>query len=67
MAIAFAREGADILISYLPVEQEDAEQTRHWVEETGRRCVPLSRAIDRDLRDALCQSPRPECIGHLNA
>jgi len=38
VAIAFAREGADILISYLN-EHEDAEQTRHWVKEAGRQCV----------------------------
>ncbi|MGW9613900.1 SDR family oxidoreductase [Streptomyces diastaticus] len=39
VAIAFAREGANVLVSYLD-EHEDAEQTRHWVEEAGRRCVP---------------------------
>ncbi|TXN00162.1 SDR family oxidoreductase [Methylobacterium sp. WL64] len=39
VAIAFAREGADVLISYLPVEQEDADETKRWVEEAGQRCV----------------------------
>ncbi len=39
VAIAFAREGADILISYLPEEEEDALETARWVEEAGRRCV----------------------------
>jgi hypothetical protein len=38
VAIAFAREGADVLISYL-CEQEDARETAHWVEEAGRRAV----------------------------
>lgn len=38
-AIAFAREGADVAISYLPDEQEDADQTREHVEAAGRRCV----------------------------
>lgn len=38
VAIAFAREGADVLISYLPVEQDDAEETKRWVEQAGRRC-----------------------------
>ena len=38
VAIAFAREGADVLISYLD-EHEDAEQTAHWVREAGRRPV----------------------------
>ena len=36
MAIAFAREGADILCSYLE-EDEDAAETKRWVEQAGRR------------------------------
>jgi NAD(P)-dependent dehydrogenase (short-subunit alcohol dehydrogenase family) len=38
VAIAFAREGADVLISYLD-ENEDAQETAHRVEEAGRRAV----------------------------
>jgi len=38
VAIAFAREGADVLVSYLN-ENEDAEETAHWVREAGRRAV----------------------------
>ena len=38
VAIAFAREGADVLISYLD-ENEDAEDTRRLVEEAGRKAV----------------------------
>jgi NAD(P)-dependent dehydrogenase (short-subunit alcohol dehydrogenase family) len=38
IAIAFAREGADVIISYLD-EHEDAEETRRWVEEAGRVAV----------------------------
>jgi NAD(P)-dependent dehydrogenase (short-subunit alcohol dehydrogenase family) len=38
VAIAFAREGADVVISYLD-EHEDAEETRRWVEEAGRTAV----------------------------
>src|SRR5216110_3309604 len=38
VAVAFAREGADVLISYL-CEHEDARETAHWVEEAGRRAV----------------------------
>ena len=41
VAIAFAREGADVAISYLPDEQSDAEQTQQWVEEAGRTAVLL--------------------------
>ena len=36
VAIAFAREGADVLIAYLN-EHEDAQQTARWVKEAGRR------------------------------
>jgi NAD(P)-dependent dehydrogenase (short-subunit alcohol dehydrogenase family) len=38
VAIAFAREGADVLISYLN-EHDDARDTAKYVEEAGRRCV----------------------------
>lgn len=40
-AIAFAREGADVLLSYLPEEEADGEETRRWVERAGRRAVKL--------------------------
>src|SRR5215217_880479 len=30
-AIAFAREGADVAISYLPEEEEDAQDTADWI------------------------------------
>jgi NAD(P)-dependent dehydrogenase (short-subunit alcohol dehydrogenase family) len=38
VAIAYAREGADVLISYLN-EHKDAEETKRWVEEAGRKAV----------------------------
>jgi NAD(P)-dependent dehydrogenase (short-subunit alcohol dehydrogenase family) len=38
VAIAYAREGADVLISYLN-EDEDAQETARWVEEAGRQAV----------------------------
>ena len=40
VAIAFAREGADVAIGYLSeTEDQDAEETRRWVEKAGRRCL----------------------------
>jgi NAD(P)-dependent dehydrogenase (short-subunit alcohol dehydrogenase family) len=49
VAIAYAREGADVAISYLAVEQADAEDTRAWVEKAGQRCVLLPGDIrERD-------------------
>ncbi len=40
VAIAYAREGADVLCSYLN-EDEDAEATRRIVEDAGRRCITV--------------------------
>nr|WP_314089224.1 SDR family oxidoreductase [uncultured Shinella sp.] len=40
VAIAFAREGADIAISYLS-EDQDANETAHWVEEAGSKALVL--------------------------
>jgi NAD(P)-dependent dehydrogenase (short-subunit alcohol dehydrogenase family) len=47
VAIAFAREGANVLISYLPEEEQDAEETRMWVQQAERRAVK----IPGDIRD----------------
>ena len=44
VAIAFAREGADVLISYLK-EHDDAKETKHLVEEAGRKAVLLAGDI----------------------
>ncbi|MGN8258444.1 glucose 1-dehydrogenase [Pseudomonas sp. SMSB3] len=40
VAIAYAREGADVAISYLD-EHEDAQETARWVEAAGRKCLLL--------------------------
>jgi len=40
VALAFAREGADVAISYLS-ENEDAQETRRLVEDAGRECLLL--------------------------
>ena len=41
VAIAFAREGADVALGYLPEEQADAEETAHWIREAGARAFLL--------------------------
>lgn len=46
VAIAFAREGADVVISYLE-EHDDAEETAHWVTKAGRKAV----MIPGDIQD----------------
>lgn len=40
VAIAYAREGADVLVSYLD-EHDDAEETRRWVADAGRKAVVM--------------------------
>ncbi|HLW24631.1 MAG TPA: SDR family oxidoreductase [Steroidobacteraceae bacterium] len=51
-AIAFAREGADVVINYLPVEQPDADEVLALIKEAGRKGV----GVAGDLRsEAFCQ------------
>lgn len=47
VAIAYAREGADVALNYLPEEQSDAEDTARWIEKAGRKAVLLPA----DLRE----------------
>ncbi len=52
VAIAFAREGADVAISYLKEEEADAQETRRWVEEAGQKGI----TVPGDIRDQrLCR------------
>ena len=52
VALCFAKEGADILFTCLPEENEDVQDTVKLVEATGRRCV----ALPGDIRQkAFCQ------------
>jgi NAD(P)-dependent dehydrogenase (short-subunit alcohol dehydrogenase family) len=51
VALAFAREGADVAINFLPEEQSDADETSRWVKDAGRKCI----ALPGDLQDeAFC-------------
>ncbi|GAB5543783.1 MAG: SDR family oxidoreductase [Sandaracinaceae bacterium] len=47
VCVLFAREGADVAFTYLPVEQADAEETARAIESEGRRAL----AIPMDVRD----------------
>jgi NAD(P)-dependent dehydrogenase (short-subunit alcohol dehydrogenase family) len=58
VAIAFAREGADVAISYLD-EHEDAKETARWVEEAGRQCLLLPGDL---TEKAQCQSIVDETV-----
>jgi len=47
VALAFAREGADVLISYLN-EDEDARETARWVTDAGRKAVTVPGDIGQE-------------------
>ncbi|MEU4220389.1 SDR family oxidoreductase [Actinoplanes sp. NPDC026623] len=62
VAIAFAREGADVLIAYLPEEEADARDTAQLVEKAGRRAV----TVPGDIRDeAHCAAVVERAVGEL--
>jgi NAD(P)-dependent dehydrogenase (short-subunit alcohol dehydrogenase family) len=47
VAIAFAREGADVVISYLS-EDEDAKETEKWIKEAGKKALLISGDISEE-------------------
>lgn len=61
-AIAYAREGADVAINYLPAEDSDAREVIQLIKKAGRNGVP----IPGDLRDrAFCQRLVSEAVQKL--
>lgn len=62
VAVLYAREGADVAITYLPVEQKDAEKTRNEVEAAGQKCV----LIQGDLtEEAFCKEAVARTVKEL--
>ena len=51
-AIAFAREGADVAIGYLPAEQKDAEEVANYIRQAGRKAVLLPGDV---ANEAFCE------------
>lgn len=45
VAVAFAREGADVLVSYLEEEEADAKETAELVRQAGRRAIQVAGDI----------------------
>jgi len=66
VAIAFAREGADVAISFLPEEQKDADESIRWVEQAGRKSLALPGDIQQEqtCRDLVEQTFAR--FGHLD-
>jgi hypothetical protein len=67
VAIAFAREGADVVISYLGgMEEADAADTVEWVEKAGRRAIAIAGDIqDPDVCRSLVERTGDE-LGNLD-
>ncbi len=61
VAILFAKEGADIAVSYLN-EHEDAEETKRQVEQEGRRCLLLAGDIGDE---AFCRQAVQRTVSEL--
>lgn len=61
-AIAFAREGADVAINYLPAEEPDAQEVIALIRNAGRRAI----ALPGDLRDeAFCEQLVDQAVKQL--
>jgi len=62
VALAYAREGADVVLSYLPTEEEDAQVTARVVKDAGRTAV----TAPGDLREeAFCQELVERTVSEL--
>ena len=48
VAIAYAREGADVAIAYLPVEEKDAKETAAWIEKAGRKALLIPGDLSKE-------------------
>jgi len=71
VAIAFAREGADVVLSYLPEEQPDADEVIELIEKTGRRAIPMPGDIsdegfcDMLITEAVEQMGRIDILANI--
>ena len=63
VAIAYAREGADVAFTYLPEEEQDAEQTVQLIEDAGGRAL----ALPGDLQDEeFCQEVIAQTVAEFD-
>jgi NAD(P)-dependent dehydrogenase (short-subunit alcohol dehydrogenase family) len=62
VALAYAREGADVLLSYLPEEEQDAQESARWVRDAGRTAI----TAPGDVRDeGYCQRLVDQAVDEL--
>ena len=65
VALAYAREGADVVISYLEADS-DADETRGAVEDAGRRCVTIRGDIQEPAHNRAIVERTIEELGKLD-
>eukprot|EP01123_Difflugia_compressa_P006141 TRINITY_DN18300_c0_g1_i1.p1 TRINITY_DN18300_c0_g1~~TRINITY_DN18300_c0_g1_i1.p1 ORF type:complete len:311 (-),score=59.10 TRINITY_DN18300_c0_g1_i1:101-1033(-) len=55
IAVFYAKEGANVAINYLPIEQKDAEETKRLVEQENRKCVliPLDLQTEENCKKVI--------------
>lgn len=66
VAIAFAREGADVAISYLPAEETDALDTCKWIESAGRKAVRLPGDIQHEAHCVSIADRAQTALGRID-
>lgn len=65
-AIAYAREGADVAINYLPVEQPDAEEVQKYIEEAGQKAVLIPGDLSDEAFNTEMVEKAHEALGGLD-
>jgi len=65
VAIAYAREGADVLISYLD-EHDDARDTARWVEAAGRKAVLVPGDLSEPAQCMAVVAEAVEAFGRVD-
>ncbi|MFD6094624.1 SDR family oxidoreductase [Oerskovia sp. NPDC060338] len=66
VAVAFAREGADVAISYLPAEEQDAQRVVSIIEGCGRKAVALPGDLTDDQYTGEVVSQAQAAMGGLD-
>ena len=66
VAVHFAREGADVAISYTPREEVDAQKTKELVEAEGRKCLLLPGDIRQEAYCTYIVEATVQQLGKLN-
>lgn len=65
-AIAFAREGADVVINYLPSEEADAREVIAWIEKAGRKAFAMPGDLSEERFCAELVAGAHEQLGGLD-